>query len=265
MTIPVVLTISGHDPTGGAGIQADSEAIVAVGCRATSAVTCLTVQNTANVLQVFPSPPKLLENQIRTLLDDMPVAAIKIGLIPDMAILLVISRLLRDHPDIPTVLDPVLASGGGTNLTGDLLLAGINKHLLPKVTLITPNSIEARRLSGARLLDQCGQQLLSKGCGAVLITGTHETGRKVINRLYLPGTRVITSSWPRLEGSYHGSGCTLASAVAAFIASGDRLKTAVQRALEYTWTSLTHGDRPGKGQLLPDRLFALRHHEVSDS
>ena len=265
MAIPVVLTISGHDPTGGAGIQADIEAIVAAGCRATSALTCLTVQDTANVHQVVASSPTLLDDQIRTVLGDMPVAAFKIGLIPDMATLVVISEVLRDHPAIPAVLDPVLVSGGGSDLASNLLLTGFHEHLLPRVALITPNSIEARRLSGARLLDECGQVLLSRGCRAVLITGTHETDRKVINRLYQPESRVFTRSWPRLEGSYHGSGCTLASSAAAFIARGVQLETAVQQALEYTWNSLSHGDRPGKGQLLPERLFAMRHHLVSGS
>lgn len=262
MTIPAVLTISGHDPTGGAGIQADIEAIVAAGCRATSAITCLTIQDTANIHRLAASSPQLLDDQIRTLLVDMPVAAFKIGLIPDTEILAVITKVLSDHPGIPVVLDPVLASGAGAELAGDRLVTGIHEHLLPNVTLITPNSIEARRLSGAQSLDECGRVLLSRGCRAVLITGTHETDLTVINRLYQWNSKVIASSWPRLQGSYHGSGCTLASSAAAFIASGFQLETAVQKALEYTWTSLSYGERPGKGQLLPDRLFALRHHKV---
>ena len=262
MTIPVVLTISGHDPSGGAGIQADIEAIAATGCRAASAVTCLTVQDTTNVHKVVASSPQLLDAQIRTLMADVRVAAFKIGLIPNIAILMVIAEVLHNHPDIPVVLDPVLASGAGTELGGDQLLAGIIENLLPEVTLITPNSIEARRLASASLLDESALQLLSQGCRAVLITGTHEDDQKVINRLYQRNLPVLASSWPRLQGSYHGSGCTLASSTAGFIAHGLPLETAVQQALEYTWNSLLHGDRPGKGQLLPDRLFALRHPEV---
>ena len=265
MTIPVVLTISGHDPTGGAGIQADIEAIVAAGCRATSAVTCLTVQDTASVHQVSASPARLLDDQIRTLLADMPIAVFKIGLIPDIATLSVISVVLRDHPDTPVVLDPVLASGDGTELTEERLLSGFHEQLLPRVTLITPNSIEARRLSGARQLDECARILLLRGCRAVLITGTHESGNQVINRLYQREAGRIVSRWPRLQGSFHGSGCTLASSAAALIARGVPLKKAVQQALEYTWTSLSHGVRPGNGQLLPDRLFALHRQRVPAS
>lgn len=258
MTTPVVLTISGHDPSGGAGIQADIEAIVASGCRAASAVTCLTIQDTVNVHRVIACKPQLLDGQIRTLLADVSVAAFKIGLIPDMANLLVISEVLKDNPGIPAVLDPVLSSGAGTELAANRLIAGFHEHLLPWVTLITPNSIEARRLSGAQHLDDCGAALLAQGCRAVLITGTHESDRTVINRLYQKDATVIASNWPRLQESFHGSGCTLASSAAAFIAKGFRLDAAVQKALEYTWASLSHGDRPGKGQLLPDRLFVLR-------
>jgi hydroxymethylpyrimidine/phosphomethylpyrimidine kinase len=179
-----------------------------------------------------------------------------------MAILSVISEILIDHPSIPVVLDPVLASGGGTELAGNQLISGLLEHLLPRTTLVTPNSIEARRLSGALLLDACGRDLLARGCQAALITGTHESDKEVINRLYQAESSVITSSWARLQGSYHGSGCTLASSAAGFIAKGFALENAVQQALEYTWMSLSQGDCPGKGQLLPDRLFAMRHSGV---
>ncbi|MCB1861140.1 MAG: hydroxymethylpyrimidine/phosphomethylpyrimidine kinase [Gammaproteobacteria bacterium] len=264
MRTPVVLTISGHDPTGGAGIQADIEAIIATGCRAASAVTCLTIQDTADVYRVAASDPRLLDGQIRTLLADVHVAACKIGLIPDMACLLVISGVLRENPGIPVVLDPVLASGAGTELAGNRLIAGFMEHLMPWVTLITPNSIEARRLSGAHRLDNCGMELLAQGCQAVLITGTHESDQCVINRLYQKDAAVIESSWPRLQASFHGSGCTLAASAAAYIARGFSLAAAVDKALEYTWASLSHGDQLGKGQLLPDRLFTWRRHNESD-
>ncbi|MCP4283316.1 MAG: hydroxymethylpyrimidine/phosphomethylpyrimidine kinase [Gammaproteobacteria bacterium] len=263
MAIPVILTVSGHDPSGGAGIQADIESIVAAGCRAASAVTCLTVQDTINVRQVVASSPALLNDQIRTLLDDIGIAVIKIGLIPNMAILEVITKFLQDHPDVPVVLDPVLTSGAGTELAGNRLVSAYRKQLLPRTTLITPNSIEARRLSGTQLMDDCGRELLTQGCQAVLITGTHESDSDVINRLYRHDSDVVTSSWPRLHGCYHGSGCTLASSAAAFIGKGLGLSDAVEKALEYTWNSLSHGDRPGKGQLLPDRLFTIRNGEAS--
>ncbi|MCB1762113.1 MAG: hydroxymethylpyrimidine/phosphomethylpyrimidine kinase [Gammaproteobacteria bacterium] len=262
MAKPVVLTISGHDPTGGAGIQADIEAIIAAGCRPVSAITCLTVQDTTNVHRVEPTTPQLLDDQIRTLLADLHIAVIKVGLIPDAGTLNVISQVLRDHPTLPTVLDPVLTSGAGSELTVGQLIDRMTDELLPRVTLLTPNSLEARRLGGSQELQPCAQQLLVRGCQAVLITGTHEAGEKVRHHLYQRDADVINSSWPRLPGSYHGSGCTLASSIAGLMAHGERLENAVHKALEYTWNSLAHSERPGHGQLLPDRIFALRRPEV---
>jgi len=254
---PTLLTISGHDPSGGAGIQADIEAATANGCAATSVVTCLTVQDTRNLSEWAPIEPGLVNRQARTLLADIPIQAIKIGLLGNDSIAQIIGALLSDYPQIPVVLDPVLASGGGTELAGKTLLDSIRLQLLPHTTLITPNSLEARRLTGLEDLDACASKLLSLGCGAVLITGTHEKEREVSNRLYHCGEK-SASLWPRLPGEYHGSGCTLASSIAAFLARGRPLEEAVLRGQEYTWKALSQGYRSGRGQLLPDRFFFSR-------
>ena len=164
--------------------------------------------------------------------------------------------LLSGRPN-PVVLDPVLAAGGGTNLVGPALLESIRLELLPCLTLITPNSLEAKRLTGLEDLDDCASELLSLGCDAVLITGTHEQSREVRNRLYLHGEKT-NSIWPRLQGEYHGSGCTLAAAITAFLALGRPLQEAVLRGQEFTWKTLSHGYRPGRGQALPDRFFSHR-------
>ena len=256
--LPVTLSISGHDPTGGAGIQADIETMSALGCIATSVVTCLTIQDTHNVQKLIPVDSELIETQVRALTADMTVSAIKIGLIGDEAIAEVIAGLLDDHPALPVVLDPVLAAGGGTDLAGARLLEKIHSRLLPRTTLLTPNSDEARRLSGKQELDSCAAALLAHGCGAVLITGAHESAPEVSNRLYRSGQPTITTSWPRLPYSYHGSGCTLASAVTALLALGRPLEEAVIEAQGYTWNALSHGFRPGRGQHLPDRYFEWR-------
>jgi len=258
--LPVTLSISGHDPTGGAGIQADIETMTALGCIVTSIVTCLTVQNTDNVQKLVPIDPELIEAQARSLMADMTVCAIKIGLIGDDAIAEMIADLLDDHPTLPVVLDPVLAAGGGTDLAGARLLEKIHSRLLPRTTLLTPNTDEARRLSGEQGLDGCATALLAHGCQAVLITGTHEAATEVTNRLYRSGQPTITTSWPRLPYSYHGSGCTLASAATALLAQGRPLEEAVIEAQGYTWNALSHGSRPGSGQHLPDRYFEWRRH-----
>ena len=251
---PVVLSISGHDPTGGAGIQADIETISANGCHAATAVTCLTVQDTRNVQRLAPVEPDLLEQQARVILQDLPVAAIKIGLIGSSGISRVVGQLLQEYPDIPVVFDPVLAAGGGTEFSSIKLLESIRHDLLPRITLLTPNSIEARRLSKKDALDECAHEIISMGCDNVLITGTHEIGEEVENRLYLPQTtKPVTWSWPRLPDTYHGSGCTLASAIASRLARGIPLIEATSQSQQYTWDSLKQANRLGHGQAIPYR------------
>lgn len=255
--VPIVLSISGHDPTGGAGIQADIEAIAAAGCRATSVVTCLTVQDSSDVRRIRPVAPDFLDEQLRTLLQDIPIDAIKIGLIGDAATARIVATLLSDYPDVPVVLDPILAAGGGRDLAGTELIAALWNQLLPAATLITPNSLEARRLTGRLELSECAAAILAQGCRAALITGAHEKTMEVSNYFYEIGGKQSVSNWPRLTASYHGSGCTLASSTAAFIARGYPLQAAVEQAQRLTWQALSRGYAVGKGQLLPNRLTSL--------
>ncbi len=251
---PIVLSLAGHDPCGGAGIQADIEALAANGCRAATVVTCLTVQDTVNLQRVAPVAPELVVQQARAVLDDLPVTAIKTGLIVQVETAERIADLLAEYSHIPVVIDPVLAAGGGTELADDRLLAAFRSTLLPHATLLTPNTSEARRLAGLEELDRCAERLLSLGCGNVLITGAHEEGVEVINRLYSCDGDPLAWSWPRLPGSYHGSGCTLASAVAARLAQGDPVAEAVATAQRYTWNTLAAAGHPGRGQALPNRF-----------
>ena len=257
-SLPIVLSISGHDPSGGAGIQADIEAITALGCKAATVVTCITVQDTVNVRRVAPLSPELVDEQLRTLLNDINVRVIKIGLLGDAAIVDTVAAVLRDHPEIPVILDPVLAAGGGRELAAKGLIQSIRGNLLPQTRLITPNSPEARRLADRPGLEECALDLLQCGCEAVLITGTHEQKPEVTNLLYRVGKEPIHSTWPRLAGSHHGSGCTLASSIAALLAGGLTLEEAVLEGQQYTWNALSFGTAPGKGQSLPDRFFRYR-------
>jgi len=253
---PVVLCFSGHDPTGGAGIHADIEAITTAGCHAASAITCNTIQNTHDVQQLLPLTPELFRQQALAVLEDLPVAVIKIGLIGDAHICREIAALLLEYPRIPAVLDPVLAAGGGSELSSAELLESIRQDLLPQIELATPNSVEARRISGLEELQESAQQILSLGCNNLLITGTHEESNLVTNTLYQGSMdNKLSWEWPRLPDSYHGSGCTLAAAIAARIAHGMPLPDAVAQAQEYTWQSLRHANSFGSGQALPNRLF----------
>lgn len=253
----ITLAIGGHDPSGGAGIQADIEAITALGGHATSAITCLTIQDTRNVQQLIPTDPNLVIAQVNAVLDDLPVSAIKIGLIGSAALAHELAQLLKEHPDIPVILDPILAAGGGTVLADDELQQTLMDHLLPQVGLLTPNSQEARSLAGTNNLDDCACILLNLGCKQVLITGTHEKAPTVTNTLYNHGSPAISWEWERLPGEYHGSGCTLAAAIAALLAQGLSFTEAVSRGQEYAWQTLAHGQQLGRGQMLPNRLYKL--------
>ncbi len=256
-TVPVVITMSGNDPSGGAGIQADIEALASHGCHAAPVITAITIQDTRDVKGYAPLDAELVIEQARTVLEDMPVAAIKIGLLGSAEIAEAIHSILQDYPDIPVVLDPVLASGNGTTLTDDDVLQAMETLLLPHTTVLTPNGPEARTLAPeADNLEACGMALLDKGCEFVLITGAHENTPDVVRNTLYGNRRILeTFTWERLQGSYHGSGCTLASSIAGLLAQGLEPFTAIHEAQEYTWETLRHGYRIGMGQHLPNRLF----------
>ena len=269
-TPPIVLTFAASDPTGGAGIQADLMTLSALGCHALSVLTALTVQDTAGVDSVLAVDSDWVEDQARALLEDMPVAAFKIGLLGSVENIAVIAQILADYPDVPLVLDPVLASGRGDDLSNEDMIFALRELLLPQVTLLTPNTFEARRLTAGEdeedendedeneenvPLVECARRLLAFGCEYVLLTGTHNPTAQVVNTLYGEKGVVRSDTWERLPGSYHGSGCTLASAVAACLANGLSVDAAVREAQDYTWHALAAGFRPGMGQYIPNRFF----------
>ena len=260
--IPVVMVFSGNDPTGGAGIQADIETLASMGCHTAPIITSLTVQDTQGVIRFEATDSMLLIEQARAVLEDMPVTAFKVGMIGSTENVESIHGLLIDYPDIPLVLDPVLAGGEGGSLSDKDIIDAIITLLIPQTTVLTPNSQEARTLAtGADNLDACAQELLDMGSEFVLITGTHENTRQVENSLYAEHRCLETFCWERLPASYHGSGCTLASAIAGLLAQGLEPFTAIHEAQEYTWESLKNGYRIGMGQYLPNRLFWARDDE----
>ena len=258
-TTTVTLAIGGHDPSGGAGVQADIESIVALGGYATSTITCLTVQDTCNVQQLIPVASKVVIAQAEAVLADLPVSAIKIGLIGNAEVAHALAQLLEQHPSIPVVVDPVLAAGGGTRLASEKLRQTLLQELLPLTYLLTPNSQEARALAGKDNLNDCAEILLQRGCRHLLITGTHEENSEVINSLYGQEGEIKHWQWPRLPNEYHGSGCTLAAAIATLLAQGESLTEALYNAQDFAWQSLLHAHQKlGRGQALPDRLYQLR-------
>ncbi len=253
---PTILCLSGFDPSGGAGIQADIESVASMGGHAVPVITALTVQNTQNVSYFEPVEPQLFTKQVNKLLEDVPVKAIKIGMVGSLGIIESISAILKQNPDLPVIYDPVLSAGGGANLTETGMLTAIQKLLLPFTTILTPNSPEARQLSNKNELKDCGLELMALGCDAVLLTGAHESNDHVNNLWFNEGKYVETFSWDRLPHEYHGSGCTLASAIAALIAQGLDPFNAVNEAQDYSWNSLKHAFKiSDKGQLIPNRFY----------
>jgi hydroxymethylpyrimidine/phosphomethylpyrimidine kinase len=253
---PVVLVFAGHDPGGGAGVQADIEAIGSLGCHAATLLTALTVQDTRDVRRYAPVPVELLLEQAGLLLADYRIAAVKVGMTGAPETVAAIATVLDRLPGVPVVVDPVLAAGGGTSLGGDALRTALRRHLLPRATLATPNSPEALALAPeADTPAACAQELLAGGCAHVLVTGGHDAGPEVVSTLYGNHRMIARHAWPRLPGEFHGSGCTLASACAALLAQGADIASAVDEALAYTWHALGNARRPGQGQAVPDRFF----------
>ena len=259
---PAVLVFAATDPSGGAGIQADVLTLASMGCHPLSVVTAITVQDSSGVEGVLPIDADWVADQARAILEDIPVAAFKIGVLGSAENAAAIAEIVADYPEIPMVLDPVLASGRGDEFANEETLAAIREMLIPQCTIITPNTPELRRLAqeddDEGRIEKLALRLIEMGTEFVLVTGTHEATPEVINSLYFDKGLLRSDNWQRLPGSFHGSGCTLASALAATVARGLDISEAVREAQEYTWQTLKFGYRPGMGQFIPDRLFWAR-------
>ncbi|GAB3681113.1 bifunctional hydroxymethylpyrimidine kinase/phosphomethylpyrimidine kinase [Salinisphaera aquimarina] len=254
MIRPNILVIAGHDPSGGAGIQADIESAAANGAHAATLVTLLTCQDTINVHAAQAVDQDFFRRCLNTVCADMSFAAIKIGVVGSPAQVSLIAELAASMPDVPLVLDPVLRAAGGGQLADDSVGLALSAQLFEHAAVITPNAAEARLLcNGETDIDACGAQL-SRRARAALITGGDEGEGDVLNRLYMNGECVHSARWPRLPGVFHGSGCTLASAIAAQLANGQSLENALQAAQAYTWQTLDAAFAAGGGQKIPLRL-----------
>ena len=247
---PVILCIGGHDPVGGAGIQADIETGVALGCHVATVITCLTVQDTRDVMALHPVDPALVVRQARAVLDDLPVRAVKLGLLASPPVVRAVRDVLELAGPVPVVVDPVLAAGGGRDLGSAALIAALRDLVVPLATLLTPNSGEARRIAGCDDLAECAAVLLAAGCGAVLVTGGHEPEPTVVSRLFRPGLPEACFETARLPGEFHGTGCTLATAIAAGLARGLTLDDAIDAGQAFVGAAVAGAVALGRGQRL---------------
>ncbi len=253
---PVVLCFSGADPTGGAGIQADIEATASNGAHCAPVITCVTAQDTSNVFEFVPMPPELLVSQARAVLQDMPVRAIKIGMIGTAENAEAIHSILRDYPKLPVVYDPVFSSESDGQLSQPDLIPTVLSQILPLTTVLTPNIHEVHRLSpGADTAAAAALGLLEANCDYILLTGTHGKTSDVVHALYADHRELKNFHYPRLPGKYHGCGCTLAASLSALLAQDMPMVNAAHQALDYTYKTLQHGRQLGMGQQHPNRLF----------
>ena len=258
---PKVMTFSATDPTGGAGLQADILTISSLGCYPVSIVTGFTVQDTIGVNKLIPIDSELVNEQARLILEDMEVEIFKLGLLGSKENIATIAEIISDYPDIPLIIDPILASGRGDAFSDIDTRTMMMELLFSESLLITPNSLEARQLVSDEeeplnlAIDACADRFKKMGCENILITGTHDNTENVINTLYNSSNQIIPYHWDRLPGSYHGSGCTLTAAISAYYALGLSIDEAVEEAQHFTWQTLKNSFKPGMGQLIPNRFF----------
>ncbi|MEM9383572.1 MAG: hydroxymethylpyrimidine/phosphomethylpyrimidine kinase [Pseudomonadota bacterium] len=258
-----LLVIAGNDPSGGAGIAADLQAASALGLHPLPVITSITAQDTRDVVSVHPVPPAQVTEQLHVLLDDISPAAVKIGLLPSEDVALAVVRCLRERLSaVPTVVDPVLKAGGGGRLADDPLAKVLREEILAEATVTTPNRFELARLvdSDEGADPQTQAAALARQCAcAVLVTGADvaaDLDQPVVrNYAALADGTSRQWTWPRLPGRFHGSGCTLAAALACELAKGEALGPAMEAAQRYTASALSQAIAPGRGQFIPGRMI----------
>lgn len=252
---PSVLTIAGFDSSGGAGIQADIKTISSLGCYATSVLTALPVQNTTGVKSIYPIPLQAVREQIDVVMEDIMPDAIKIGMVHTSELVYTIIEALKQYPDIPLIFDPVMVATSGDYLIEPETIAVIQNELFPRCELITPNMDEAAILSNTQItnlreIEDAGPLILSQGCKNVLIKGGHLNTPKLTSILFSKDGSKQRYETTKIETvNIHGSGCTLSSAIASFVARGFNLPSAIEHAQHYVFASILSGKdvRTGKG------------------
>ncbi|SNT26217.1 hydroxymethylpyrimidine/phosphomethylpyrimidine kinase [Noviherbaspirillum humi] len=259
MNRPNVLILAGSDPSGGAGMQADIQAVMALGAHPLSVITVLTAQDNDRVHAVMPVPADMVAQQAQALASKMEIAAVKLGIIGNRAngeaIAALIRRLRQRRPDLPVVLDPVLASGHGNALAIEDPV-GIIRPLLPLASVVLPNLPEAARLCPGADSIQRQAALLLEQCPNVLVKGGHGEGDVIVNRWFSAQGEQVWQ-WPRLPGGFHGTGCTLASALAALLARGIAMREALERAQAYCEQTLLSSYAIAEGQRIPNRWATM--------
>jgi hydroxymethylpyrimidine/phosphomethylpyrimidine kinase len=262
---PVVLSIAGSDSSGGAGIQADIKTISALGCYATTVITAITAQNTLGVNNIYAIPSEIVQAQMTAVINDSPPSAIKIGMVYLKESAEIITSILKQHSEIPVVFDPVMISTSGADLMKSNCLSAFKNLLFPLTTLLTPNLDEAALITGMEVnnladMHIAAAHIIDLGCNAVLIKGGHLKGNDLYD-VYLDrdGCQRVFKSKTIQSNNTHGTGCTLSSAIASYLALGDDLTLAIEKGKYYVHQAIEHAKniKIGKGIGPLNHFFSL--------
>ena len=265
-TTPLILTFGLSDPVGALGIQADLAAFAALGCHGLSVATGLLIADSARVEDMHEIDTDWVVDQARLLLEDMPVAAFKVGALANMELATAIAEIVSDYPEVPLVFDPFLSSLPDSGLADDDMLMAIRQILIPQTTVLLLSHVELARMAetwrdgaGDAMLAEDVAELTSMGCGHVLVTGTakrgHGAGTTLTNTLFDADGLVGSFNWQHLPGPFTGAGSTISAAIAAYLAQQQDVGDAIAAAQEYTVGALAAAQRLGMGKLIPNRFF----------
>ena len=264
-TSPLILTFGPTDPVGAVGIQADLATFAAMGCHGLSVVTALFIGDTARIEDIQVIDPDWVSDQARVLLEDMPVAAFKVGAVGSIENVSAIAEIVSDYPDIPLIFDPFLSSLPDQGPDAEDMLMATRELLIPQTTVLLISTVELARMaetwrepSEEDLMAVDAMRLIEMGCEYVFVTGTPSDLTDVANTLFDEGGVIRHDNWQRISGSYNGAGGTLAATIAALLANGLDIPEAVFEAQEFTIASIANAQRLGMGKLVPDRYFWAR-------
>ncbi|MDR6583137.1 hydroxymethylpyrimidine/phosphomethylpyrimidine kinase [Herbaspirillum sp. BH-1] len=270
-TPPLILSFGATDPVGATGVQADLATYAAMGCHGLSVVTALLIGDTARVEDVQVVDVDWVADQARVILEDMAVAAFKVGALGSIENISVIAEIVSDYPDVPLILDPFISALANQEDEDDRLIA-IRELLIPQATVMVASAGELTRLAetwrepvtgDALMLD--AMRIIEMGCEYLLVTNTQTDLQEVANSLFDESGLVRQDAWPRLPGSFVGAGTTLSAALTAMLANGLEVPLAASEAQEFTLAALANAQRIGMGKLMPDRYFWARESEDPDA
>ncbi|MES2024761.1 MAG: hydroxymethylpyrimidine/phosphomethylpyrimidine kinase [Pseudomonadota bacterium] len=264
-TSPLILTFGPTDPVGAVGVQADLASFAAMGCHGLSVITALFISDTARIEDMQVIDSDWVSDQARVVLEDMPVAAFKVGAVGSIENVSVIAEIVSDYPDIPLIFDPFLTSLPDQGPDGEDMLMATRELLIPQTTVLIISTAELSRMaetwrepSEEDLMAVDAMRLIEMGCEYVFVTGTPSNLTDVANTLFDEGGVIRHDNWQRISGSYSGAGGTLAATIAALLANGLDVPEAVFEAQEFTIASIANAQRLGMGKLVLDRYFWAR-------